>query len=231
MGSEFDVFDDGLRPALWHMEQDRKHIENLKFLQKPFVRLYRWQAPTITYGHFIDPTRYLRLDLCEALGFEVVRRPTGGGILFHENDITFSVAMPSSHPKFSLNVLENYQMINQAVLNAIHTIVPEVTLAPACEKKYLKDFCMAQPTQYDILLNGLKIGGAAQRKTSFGYVHQSSIFLSAPSWELFERLLHKGSEVVCAMKEVSTSLCGYGIGEKELIREKFLQAFLFHLGA
>ncbi|HXF28692.1 MAG TPA: lipoate--protein ligase family protein, partial [Chlamydiales bacterium] len=165
-----DIVDDGSQTAEWQMERDRELIANLSYLTAPLIRFYEWHTPSITYGCFIDPTEYLRREIS---GFELAKRPTGGGILFHLNDFAFTVAVPHSHPRFSPNVLDNYRWINETVVKAISKCddCDAITLQPkSVEKASLRHFCMATPTQYDLLLNGKKVGGAAQRKTNFGFV-------------------------------------------------------------
>ena len=196
-------------PASWQMQKDSQLIDNLANQQRPLVRFYEWESPTITYGYFINPEDHLVNHIS---GFDLARRPTGGGILFHANDWTFTVAIPRSHPKFSQNVLENYRLINEAVLEAICETVSSMSERPtiALQKEEpllsMRAFCMAAATKYDLLLDGLKIGGSAQRKTQFGFVHQASVFLSQPDWESLEGSLQNGKELVHAMKLTSSYL-------------------------
>lgn len=218
--ADLDVIDDGARPALWQMQRDSEIIENLAKLEKPLLRLYEWQSPSITYGYFIDPATSLWLD---QHAFELARRPTGGGILFHVHDFAFSVAIPKSHPKFSQNVLENYRFINEAVLKAVLALQSEHQFSLEQQKAegLFPQFCMATPTRYDLLLNGLKIGGAAQRKTREGFLHQGSIFLSPPPWDALKAVLKEGHASIDAMKQASSSL--YAHKASDAIRKKLAE--------
>ncbi len=219
------VIHDGVNSASWHMAKDQSLIDSLSSLTAPLIRFYEWKAPTITHGYFINPEKYLKLDACKALGFDVAKRPTGGGILFHCNDFTFSVAIPKTHPQFSLNVLENYHFVNTKALQAVQELVSLANLAEATPKTSYREFCMAEPTQYDLLVHGLKIGGSAQRMTRFGFVHQASIFLQTPPWELIEELLHDGKKIVQAMKATSASI-GIPIVQKKELQQSLIQQFL-----
>ena len=84
---------------------------------------------------------------------------------------------------------------------------------------------MASPTQYDLLLDGIKIGGAAQRKTKDGFVHQASLFLCSPPWEKMRNCLQNGTLLVEAMQAASSSL---QVDEKEMVafRNKFTSALI-----
>lgn len=203
---DFEIIDDGLNSAFFHMEKDRELISGLENLKRPLLRFYEWEKKAITYGHFIDPHKYLKLECAKKLGFDIARRPTGGGILFHIQDFTFTVAIPCHHPNCSKNVLENYHFVNSTVLQAIHEIGSFCNLAEKKETLPLREFCMATPTQYDLLLHGYKIGGAAQRMTRFGFVHQASIFLTNAPWDILEELLYDGKNTIETMKKVSSHI-------------------------
>jgi lipoate-protein ligase A len=112
--------------------------------------------------------------------------------------------MPSGHPAFSLNTLENYRFVNEAVLKAVTGLfpLPEAVLIPedfASTSPDCKNFCMAKPTQYDVVSQGRKIAGAAQRKKSQGYLHQGTISLAAPDIDLLQDVLLSKQAVLEAM--------------------------------
>lgn len=59
---------------------------------------------------------------------------------------------------------------------------------------------MARPTKYDVVLNGKKIAGAAQRKTKKGFLHQGTIALKRPSREYLSTVLLPGTKVLEAIE-------------------------------
>jgi lipoate-protein ligase A len=79
----------------------------------------------------------------------------------------------------------------------------KVAASPACQ-----NFCMAQPTQYDVVYRGMKIAGAAQRKRKQGYLHQGTISLSLPHIDLLNDVLLSKKEVVQAMLKTTFSPLG-----------------------
>jgi lipoate-protein ligase A len=111
--------------------------------------------------------------------------------------------MPADHPHFSLNTLENYQFVNQIVLDVIQSyfsLQPELITADAPSMgPHCRHFCMAKPTQYDVVYRGLKVAGSAQRKRKQGYLHQGTISLMAPERGLLLDLLLSQEEVTQAM--------------------------------
>jgi lipoate-protein ligase A len=200
------VLDTGIQSAEFNMHFDEKLLEEL---HSPTLHLYQWSRPSATFGYFIRPEKFLDLEKCAAHGLDLARRPTGGGIVFHIWDLAFSFLLPSTHPAFSQNTLENYAFVNNVVLETMreHFVLREPveliaqngpTLSPDCSH-----FCMAKPTQYDVVHKGMKIAGAAQRKKRQGYLHQGTIALARPDFSLLNDLLLSKSDVLNAMMAYS----------------------------
>jgi lipoate-protein ligase A len=198
-----EILDTGIATAEENMRFDEKLLENLQSNGYPILHLYSWAKPSATYGYFIRPENHLDLKKVALHHLDLARRSTGGGIVFHIWDLAFSFLMPSEHPHFSLGTLQNYQFVNKAVLETVQTyfsLTPELivqdapSLSPDC-----KNFCMAKPTQYDVVYKGMKIAGAAQRKRKQGYLHQGTISLFAPKIDLLTDVLLSKKDVVQAM--------------------------------
>ena len=190
----FRVLKQGKALAKEIMDRDEKFLETLDPKGDPILHFYEWEGPSATYGYFVDPQKFFHLEKVKDRGLRLGRRPTGGGIVFHIWDLAFSFLMPSSHPKFSLNALENYRFVNQVVLDAVSVVFPLkamtltpdpfTELSPEC-----RNFCMAKPTEYDVIYEGRKIAGAAQRKKKQGYLHQGTISLGWPDMELLQEVI------------------------------------------
>lgn len=187
-------------PAQQIMDFDSYLLGRITF---PTLHFYQWQGDSATYGHFIRPELFFNLERSKVKGLNLAKRPTGGGILFHLWDFAFSVLIPNSHPKYSLNTLENYAWINQIVVEAISSgtshLFDLLPRQPFNKNITSQNFCYAHPTQYDIILNGKKIGGAAQRRTKNGFLHQGSISLVPPDEEYLRNVLIDGASVVPEM--------------------------------
>ncbi|HSX13081.1 MAG TPA: lipoate--protein ligase family protein [Chlamydiales bacterium] len=193
------IIQSGVQTAIENMALDASLLQDLG--DDPILHLYDWKNPSLTYGHFIRPENHIHLETAKTLGISLAKRPTGGGIVFHIWDYAFSFLLPSSHKHFSDNTLENYRFVNEIVLEVIQElfslsaqIIPDsfVSIGEDCQH-----FCMARPTQYDVVYNGMKIAGAAQRKTKKGYLHQGTISLATPDDSLLQQLLKR--DVVNAM--------------------------------
>jgi lipoate-protein ligase A len=209
----------------------------LSTLEMPTLHFYDWQKPSATYGHFIDLREHFDVSKIVSFGVSLARRPTGGGIVFHIWDLAFSFLLPVDHPAFSENTLENYRFVNEVVLEVVQEYLslnnlslisgPAAALGPNCNH-----FCMARPTIYDVVHNGLKIAGAAQRRTKKGYLHQGTISLAAPDLELLREVLLSNTEISAAMTAYSFAPLGQNpapsvlkqarIDLQELLHQKFL---------
>jgi lipoate---protein ligase len=192
----FDVLDSGTGTAKANMNLDRSLLSMLPELKKPLLHFYSWKGNCATYGHFIDPYSILDEEKLSAHDIEFVKRPTGGGIVFHNGTMSFSVLIPASHPLYSSNTGRSYIAINSIVINALkafsgNTLDPHLIIeeppphSPQCEY-----FCMAKLSPYDIIIDGKKVGGSAQRITRKGLLHQGFLSLCVkPSLALRSILL------------------------------------------
>jgi lipoate-protein ligase A len=199
--------DSGKKSASCHMQMDELLLKNLQQSQEPILHFYEWEQDSATYGYFIKPENFLKLDKVKEKNLELAKRPTGGGIVFHLRDLAFSVLLPSSHPGFSLNTLNNYAYINEILKEAIMKFRGEradhLSLLPKEFEELVPEasfFCMAKPTKYDVILNGLKVGGGAERLTKYGLLHQGTIALGLPTDEYLSDLLISKDVLNCMKK-------------------------------
>ena len=137
------------------MEKDRSLLDSLK-TGEVILHLYEWEGLfPVTYGCFIKPERFFRADW-EALGVRAARRPTGGGVTFHNGDYAFSLLVSSEHPAYQKSVLANYHTVNRFVLKAINRLFRlEGSLSPkesSTERVEASNFCVAKISKYDVLI-------------------------------------------------------------------------------
>lgn len=149
---------------------------------QPLLRVYAWSGPAISFGYFgrfaevwpLWPERQL------------IRRWTGGGIVPHGEDLTYTLVVPRSHPFAARTAGETYRLIHEAVALALGQAGGPLSLAAGAPK--VSDECFANPAAHDILAGGIKIAGAAQRRTRHGLLHQGSIQRSGLGEEFAKRL-------------------------------------------
>ncbi len=201
------LIDTGKASADENMRYDQQLLESLAQDSTPVLHLYDWATPALTFGYFTQLEQHLDCEALQKQGIAAARRPTGGGIIFHMWDFAYSILIPASHPSFSQNTIANYRTVNSVIAEALAACFRLKT----CYAKPQQDshpsdtvsFCMASHTIYDILLEGKKIGGAAQRKTKQGLLHQGTVFMAAPDYSLLQQLL-VNKAVPQQMLELST---------------------------
>lgn len=222
IAEKWTVLNTGVSSAEENMQIDTKLLEELNENSCPTLHLYDWKGDSATYGYFVDPYDFLSREGVERKGLHLARRPTGGGIIFHVWDLAFSVAVPAHSKCFSQNTLDNYEFVNSAVLKAAQEFLQtndSLEIIPndfSAKDNACKRFCMAQPTKYDVILNGKKIAGAAQRKTKQGFLHQGTISLMMPPKEYMKEVLLPGTEVLDAMFANTYPLMGLDAQKKDL---------------
>ena len=216
------ILDTGFSRAEENMSIDTDLLKNLDPRGEPILHLYEWEGDSATYGHFINPANFLNLEEAQNHNLTLAKRPTGGGIVFHICDFAFSILVPSGCSSFSINTMDNYAYVNNLVIRAIKKNQGEgcypqlLPLEPQPLDEQSRHFCMAKPTRYDVMLEGKKIGGAAQRRTKKGFLHQGTISLAMLSEDYLRSVLLPGSQVLLAMKNNSYSLLGKNWTEKDL---------------
>jgi lipoate-protein ligase A len=139
-------------------------------LPVPAVRFYGWRQPAISFGYF---SRFADVE-GHAAERELVRRWTGGGIVFHGTDLTYSFTVPFSHPLFREPALQIYTKLHRAIENALRDAGIAAALADAPAPR-VSDACFANAVRADVLVNGRKVAGAAHRRSRAGLLHQGSI--------------------------------------------------------
>ncbi|MFA5250240.1 MAG: hypothetical protein WC371_02380 [Parachlamydiales bacterium] len=188
-----EIIDTGKKPAEENMSLDIKFLDNMKAAGRPCLHLYGWERLSLTYGYFISLDKYLNLKKLKEKAIAAARRPTGGGIVFHFWDLAFSFFLPSGHRFFSEKTIENYRFVNQMVLQSLLPLLPSAKLKDGSglflKETQARSFCMAGPSQYDLVLDGKKAAGAAQRKKPQGYLHQGTVALVRPEKALLLELL------------------------------------------
>src|SRR6185437_2332064 len=104
----------------------------------------------------------------------LIRRPTGGGIVPHDADWTYSFVAPPHHEWHSLKAEESYRRVHEWIQFAFAKLKIKTELAPNT-KKSLPGQCFVGHEKFDLLWHGKKIAGAAQRRNKLGLLIQGSI--------------------------------------------------------
>jgi lipoate---protein ligase len=216
------------RTAKENMALDKELLENMAPGDEPVLHIYDWKNPSLTYGALAKPNKFLNFEALEEHGIDTARRATGGGMIFHIYDLAFSLIMPISHPKYRSNALENYVWINNLVQKALEVPTKLLQKESVSHKSNLNQFCMSKGTKYDIMVGDKKLYGAAQRRKKHAFLHQASISLFKPDFNLLHKILLHPDEICSAMQETSAYFFGdhqLSTSSRRVIHENIKQIF------
>jgi len=152
------------------MALDEALLEAAGRLRAPVLRFYGWTEPAATFGYF---QKYADVQRMTALR-PLVRRPTGGGIVPHDADWTYSVVFPPGHEWHGLRAEESYRRVHEWIRSAFARLGVATELAPST-KKSGPGQCFVGHEKFDLLWRAKKIAGAAQRRNKLGLLIQGSV--------------------------------------------------------
>ncbi len=170
-------------PAL-NMAWDEALLEHAAQLGRPVLRLYGWTEPAATFGYF---QRHAEIAAATPLR-PLIRRPTGGGLVPHDADWTYAVIIPPDHEWYALSAKASYQRMHAWLRDAFARLGTETALAGCCDHTGPGRCFGGGWEQGDLLYQGRKLGGAAQRRNKLGLLIQGSLqpipkLIRRPDWE------------------------------------------------
>ena len=223
--------------AAFNMALDEVLLRTAAARGRPLLRVYSWEKPAVSFGYFQEFPVHL------ADKYEIVRRSTGGGLVYHGNgvDATYTVVVSPDHRLYTMSTADAYCAIHKAVAAACElcsrTPAPRVPDSRPSVAMPRKSFaatiptlhkaqvasphgayeCFQNPVHGDVVADGRKLAGAAQRRTKRGLLHQGSIAASVTA----EGLRRGFSEMLGVEFEgYKNSAAEHTLAEK-LVREKY----------
>ena len=154
----------------YNMALDEALLENAATLGRPVLRFYDWTEPCATFGY---SQKIAQIEAATNLR-PLIRRCTGGGLVPHDDDWTYSLIFPPDHEWASVSATESYRRTHALLQSAFQRIGIETTLADCCRRPKPGE-CFEGHELHDLLWNGKKIAGAAQRRNRFGLLIQGSV--------------------------------------------------------
>jgi len=146
---------------------------------RTFIRFYRWERPTASLGCSQISGKVIDLEFCRKHGIDVVRRITGGKLVLHEREITYSVCS-SDRQTFSATLAGSYKLISQALTRGLEKMGLRPSLAEKTPPSYAKGSlpCFSCPARDEVEVNGKKIIGSAQKRSGTKFLQHGSIPLA-----------------------------------------------------
>lgn len=190
----------------------------------PTLRFYGWRSPALSFGYFgkfSDVAIY-------AADRDLVRRWTGGGTVFHGDDLTYSIVIPASDPAFDESSIAIYEKIHCALANALNEMGERAVVAgdvdPGGDSLSKRAAisgssynCFTNPVRADVMMDGRKIAGAAQRRTRRALLQQGSIQGFAIEIDLAQKFAHATS-ANCSQFEINEQILRRA---RELTQQKY----------
>jgi lipoate-protein ligase A len=210
--------------AAYNMALDEKIFHRYIEDGKPAFRVYGWQVPSFTYGVSQKPQAEINLAQCVHDGIQIAQRMTGGGVLFHHNEITYSLVCAKEDIGEDKDVFVSYQQICAFLISFYESLGLKASFALEAEgfkdKSRAHPLCSASREKYDIVINAKKIGGNAQKRKREAIFQHGSIPLSI-DWELMRRYVRFLPEEAILGSTTLTEEIG-NIPDKKILEEKLI---------
>ena len=151
------------------------------------LRIYSWKPRCISLGYSQKMDRLIDEKRARELGWDVVKRPTGGGIVFHnEAEVTYSLVTALNNPMLPRGLVSSYKKISEALIHALTKIGIDAEIQSSNFKFQNKSqipnprsqLCFSYPAEYEIVVKGKKIVGSAQKRGERALLQQGSVFVS-----------------------------------------------------
>ena len=174
----------------WNMAVDEALLESANETGRITLRFYEWSEPTLSLGYFqkaADRALHAPSGDCE-----MVRRSSGGGAILHDRELTYSLSLPGTN-RWSSKQNDLYGTVHKVLVNVLNQIGVSakqfefpLTKCEGCKKirpdqltghDQHRFLCFQRRTAGDIVLDGYKIGGSAQRRLSGATLQHGSLLM------------------------------------------------------
>jgi len=186
----FRLIRSGSADAMYNMALDEKMFDRYMEDGIPVFRVYGWESASFTYGVSQKPENEIDIKRCALDGVQIAKRMTGGGVLFHHNEVTYSLVCAKEDIKEPDGVFVSYRKISAFLISFYGSLGLNASFA--LEAEDFKDrcapheLCSASREKYDIVINGKKIGGNAQKRKRRAVFQHGSIPISV-DWGFMRR--------------------------------------------
>ena len=169
---EIFAIDSGALPGPQNMALDAELLEASVAHGDLYFRTYAWSRPTLSLGYF----QKLADVAADSSRVDVVARFTGGGAILHDRELTFSIAVPPEHPLAKLDVNDSYLELTRPLLFWLRGLGLAASFRGECPASKPAN-CFAGAACPDIVVNGKKIFGSAQRRKNGAILQHGSLLL------------------------------------------------------
>jgi lipoate-protein ligase A len=180
---EWRLIEDGAADGYRNMALDEALLESCAAGSAgfPALRLYAFAPPCLSIGFSQAHERVVDLDFCRSRGIDVVRRPTGGRAVLHDDEITYTVVALAGRPPFDGSVLDVYGTVSRALIAGFEIVGLAAAVSAsvrATGSPREGAVCFAEPSRHEIGVSGFKIAGSAPARRRGAFLQHGSIPIS-----------------------------------------------------
>lgn len=174
----------------------------------PTLRFYRWHPPAISLGRHQTATD---IDLIRAdeLGYDIVRRTTGGRAILHVDELTYSIAASRDEPRVSGGVMDAYLRLSNGLQRGLMELGVQADKAGADVRtgKDVSAACFEVPSAYEITVRGRKLIGSAQSRRRNFVLQHGSLPLTGDITRLIQVLNVRSAERQRLIDQLNNRAC------------------------
>lgn len=177
-------------PGALNMAIDHTLLETYPLHPQPTLRFYRWKPASVSLGVAQRLARDVDQAACAELGIDVVRRPTGGRAILHDQEVTYALVIAVNHPLIGgSSVVEAYRAISTALCAGLAALGIAAELAPRAKRQQAQSAaCFDRLSDYEITVGGRKLVGSAQARRH-GVLLQHGTLLQHADLQRLSRVL------------------------------------------
>ena len=200
------LIENGGERAYWNMGVDEALME---LSPLPTLRLYSWSPSAVSIGYFQSLRDEVDVEECKRQGIDIVRRRTGGGTVFHKDELTYSFTT-QEYPE---DILQSYRLICGAVVKGLKEISVEAKFVPL----------------NDLLIESKKFSGNAQTRSNGRLLQHGTLLLKVDPELMFSVLMVSNEKLKDKLiKNAKERVTGLGISfseAKKALRLGFSKTF------
>lgn len=143
------------------------------------LRIYSWRPPAVSIGYGQEAEKEIDPRQCERYGIDLVRRITGGRAVLHDQELTYSLVAPDSHPALGGRSGVMLRAVSDALVETLKyfDVPAEQAMEGRCGSGDHDDVCFTATGRYEITAVGRKLAGSAQRRSRGVVLQHGSVLL------------------------------------------------------
>ncbi|GAK03353.1 LOW QUALITY PROTEIN: lipoate-protein ligase A [Geomicrobium sp. JCM 19037] len=191
----------------------------------PVIRFYEWNPATLSIGYFQKINQEIDVDAVHRHELGLVRRPTGGRGVLHDQELTYSVIVSEEHPRMPATVTEAYRVISEGLLHGFRDLglnagfsIPESKEQTEALKNPRSSVCFDASSWYELVVEGVKLQGSAQTRQKGVILQHGAIALTFNEEQLFDLFIFKNARI---REKMQQAFRAKAVGINDLTDQQF----------